>query len=178
MIGLIQKKLLPNPVFKNCNNNYLFVVSKSILLEFVSSFQVLESFRHQNVLHLKTQLINSRDKILATNPEICSEVSFLQKNPKSFESYERALKDSYLKFSNEIKSLKARLSRDESILKSILTTIIHRVDKLQDLIIQKDNQEAQSVFLESTANRSAFKGTLLSTNSKGKSKSKSQKFRP
>lgn len=147
MIGLIQKKLIQNPVFKNCNQNYLFMVSKSILLEFVSSFQVLQSFRHQNVLHLKTQLINSSDQLLPTNPEIPSEASFLQKNPKSFESYERALKDSHLKFSNEIKSLKTRLSKDESLLKLVLTTINHRVDRLQDLIKQKDSKETQSVFL-------------------------------
>lgn len=147
LLKLIQKKLVENPAHKDCNGNYLYMVSKTILVDLVSSFQVLEVFKHQNLLHIKTLLSDSKEPIRQAVFAPTMNLQTSEPTHRSFERYEQALLDNYHRTTKLIEIKKQEAAEEDCKLKNLKSEIESRVERLQSTIKDKDQKETQSVFM-------------------------------
>lgn len=147
MIGLIKKKLLESMSNQNFNENYLYMISKIILIDFVSSFKVLEHFRHQNILQIKTLLSESKEDIQKSIKNSLNGNPRLEFSKQTFRAYENAISENYFIVLEKIQELKMEALNAEARCKGAKSAFLQQQDRLKELIFEKDQKESQSAFL-------------------------------
>lgn len=140
MMQLVQRKLSENKESINWNKTDLQMYAKVILMDFISTFEVLKIFKHHNISHMKDQLLECKQSI---NRSFSTNIGRVKNSPTrtplTLLHYESALLDNYNQICKEIKLKKAipdnlRLRKNnENILllkkQTILAEVLEKTEK-------------------------------------------------